>query len=64
MRLNKRPTWSDPQLSLDLQDFMAPGLIVEMNPEDAASLGAFEETALDETAAWDANLDTGETTDV
>ena len=57
-------TWSDPQLSLDLDDFMAPGVVVEVNPEEAAALGAFEETALDEKAAWDANLDTGEAADV
>ncbi len=64
MGSNSTVTWSDPQLSLDLEDFMAPGIIVEVDPEAAAALGAFEETALDDRSAWEANLDAGEATDV
>jgi hypothetical protein len=57
---NNRSTQSDPQLSLDLGDFMALGIVLEMSPTDAEAFGAFEESALDEAAAWDANLDVDE----
>jgi hypothetical protein len=32
-------------------------VIVEVDPEDADRLGAFAEGALDEEAAWDADVD-------
>ena len=34
-----------------------PGAIVEVDAETAASMGAFEETALSEADAWNANAD-------
>ena len=33
------------------------GAVVQMSPDEAAELGAFEETALDEDEAWAANGD-------
>jgi len=44
-------------LSNDLADLMVPGVVVEVDAAEAESLGAFEETALSETDAWDANTD-------
>lgn len=44
-------------LSNDLADLMVPGVVVEVDAAEAESLGAFEETALSEADAWDANTD-------
>ena len=34
-----------------------PGVVVELDAREAEELGAFEETALTEADAWDANAD-------
>ncbi len=47
----------DPVISLDNQDFQIPGVQIELDPDEAESLGAFEETALSEADAWEANID-------
>ena len=44
-------------LSDDLADLLVPGVVVEVDAAEAESLGAFEETALTEAEAWDANAD-------
>jgi hypothetical protein len=44
-------------LSDDLADLLVPGVVVEVDASEAESLGAFEETALTEAEAWDANAD-------
>ncbi len=44
-------------LSDSLADLMVPGVVVEVDAGEAESLGAFEETALTEAEAWDANAD-------
>jgi hypothetical protein len=44
-------------LSGDIADVLLAGIIVEHDPDSAELWGAFEETALDEAAAWDANGD-------
>jgi type IV secretion system protein VirB1 len=36
---------------------MAPGVQIELTPDEAEALGAFEETALSEADAWEANTD-------
>lgn len=46
-----------PILSTDLREFLTPGVMVEVEPEEAESLGAFEENALDDASAWEANTD-------
>ena len=46
-----------PILSQNLDDFGLPGVIVEVDPETAEELGAFEETALSEEDAWESNSD-------
>jgi hypothetical protein len=48
---------ADALLSDDIADLMVPGVVVEVDAADAESLGAFEETALTEAEAWDANAD-------
>jgi hypothetical protein len=40
-----------------LDDAAIPGVIVEVDPEEADDLGAFREDAVDDAAAWDANAD-------
>ena len=44
-------------LSDDIADLLVPGVMVEVDAAQAESLGAFEETALTEAEAWDANAD-------
>jgi len=44
-------------ISSSVSDLLVPGVIVEVDAEEAESLGAFEETALTEAEAWDANAD-------
>lgn len=44
-------------LSDDIADLLVPGVVVEIDAAEAESLGAFEETALTEAEAWDANAD-------
>ena len=44
-------------LSNDIADLLIPGVVVEVDAAEAESLGAFEETALTEAEAWDANAD-------
>jgi hypothetical protein len=45
------------RVSGDMADLFLAGIIIEPNPDGAELWGAFEETALDEAAAWDANGD-------
>ncbi len=46
-----------PLVSEDLGDLMRPGVVLIVDPADADRLGAFEEPALSEADAWDANAD-------
>jgi hypothetical protein len=46
-----------PALSGSIADLTTPGVVVEVDAAEAESLGAFEETALTEAEAWDANAD-------
>ncbi|GEM_PF-2207969 len=50
----------DAILSTRLSDFGTPGVVVEVDPDEAEALGAFEETALTEAAAWESNADLGD----
>jgi hypothetical protein len=52
-----RDASADAMLSDTLADLMVPGVVVEVDAGEAESLGAFEETALTEADAWDANAD-------
>jgi hypothetical protein len=65
--LAKRPgdglTRHDPLLTRNLADFATPGVVVEVDPDDAEALGAFEEIALSEADAWASNADAGEAED-
>jgi hypothetical protein len=44
-------------ISSSVADLLVPGVVVEVDAAEAESLGAFEETALTEAEAWDANAD-------
>lgn len=46
---------NQPILSNNLDDLGSPGVIVIVEPEEAADLGAFQETALTEEEAWESN---------
>jgi hypothetical protein len=52
-----RDASAEAMLSDDLADLMVPGVVVEVDAGEAESLGAFDETALTEADAWDANAD-------
>jgi type IV secretion system protein VirB1 len=45
----------DAVLSDSIADLLIPRVVVELDAVAAEALGAFEETALSETDAWDAN---------
>jgi hypothetical protein len=38
-------------------DLLVPGVVVELDAHEAEDLGAFEETALTDADAWEANAD-------
>jgi hypothetical protein len=57
MSSNPNTVRRDAIISENLHDLLIPGAIVEVDPEEADRLGAFEEDALDEETAWDANAD-------
>ena len=48
---------ADAVLSDSTADLLVPGVVVELDTAEADALGAFEETALSETDAWEANAD-------
>jgi hypothetical protein len=52
MDKNHKPVYSN-----NLDDLEIPGVIVELDPDEADSLGAFEEDALTEEEAWESNID-------
>jgi hypothetical protein len=49
--------YDDPVFSHSYSDLLIPGVQVELDPDEAEALGAFEETALSEIDAWEANSD-------
>lgn len=50
------PTKS-PIISHAFADLIVPGVVVELDAHEAEELGAFEETALTDAEAWEANAD-------
>jgi len=44
-------------LSTSPDDLLIPGVVVELDAHEADALGAFEENALGEAEAWEANAD-------
>ena len=44
-------------ISQSLADLTVPGVIVELDPDEADRAGAFLDDALDEEAAWESNAD-------
>jgi hypothetical protein len=48
---------SDAVISESMTDLITPGVVVELDPDEAESYGPFLDDALDEETAWDANAD-------
>ncbi len=46
-----------PVYSQNLDDLEIPGVMVELDPDEAEAIGAFREDALSEKDAWEANSD-------
>ena len=44
-------------ISQNVGDMLIPGVIVEVDPDMADRMGAFEDDALDDDAAWESNID-------
>lgn len=44
-------------VSTSPDDFLIPGVVVELDAGEAEDIGAFEENALSEAEAWEANAD-------
>jgi hypothetical protein len=42
-----------------IEDMTTPGVVVDVDPDDAEAMGAFEEDALTEAEAWESNVDAG-----
>jgi type IV secretion system protein VirB1 len=53
------PVRRDPLVSRSPDDLLVPGVLVEVTRDEAEAMGAFEETALSEDEAWEANADLG-----
>jgi hypothetical protein len=51
------PTPPDAVLSDSIADMLVGGVVVELDVGEAEALGAFEATAVNEAAAWEANGD-------
>lgn len=47
----------NPIVSRDYRDMLTPGVVVELTPDEAESLGLQEELALSEKDAWESNGD-------
>jgi hypothetical protein len=55
--INEKEAMLEPVISSNLEDLDTPGVMVEVDPEEADLLGAFEETALSEEDAWLSNIE-------
>jgi hypothetical protein len=47
-----------PIISQSMADFGTPGVVIEVDPEEAEAWGAFEETAITEQDAIDSDFET------
>jgi hypothetical protein len=52
----KKPA-ADAIISESMDDLSVPGVIIELDPDEAERAGAFVEDAIDEATAWDSNAD-------
>jgi type IV secretion system protein VirB1 len=48
---------TNPILSQSMADFGLPGVIIELDPDEAEAWGAFEETAITEQDAIESEID-------
>lgn len=47
----------DPVFSPAVEDMTTPGVMVDVDPDEAEAMGAFQEDALTEAEAWESNAD-------
>ena len=52
-----QPSPREAVLSTALEDLTVPGVVIEVDPDEAEANGAFRETALSEADAWERNGD-------
>lgn len=52
-----------PLISIDIADFLIPGVQISLSPEEADAAGAFVEDAMSYEDAWAANGDPSEFSD-
>ena len=52
-----QPSPREAVLSTALEDLTVPGVVIEVDPDEAEANGAFRETALSEADAWESNGD-------
>ncbi len=56
----QHPEPRKPVYSPAIEDLTVPGVVVELDPDEAEANGAFRESALTEADAWEANDDGGD----
>jgi hypothetical protein len=54
---DRKPPAAAAVISESMADLTTAGVIVEVDPDEADRAGTFLDDALDEEAAWDANVD-------
>lgn len=57
MTMRPKTTRSDAVISESMTDLTTPGVVVELDPDEAELYGPFLDDALDEETAWDSNAD-------
>ena len=55
--MSPKTTRSDAVISESMTELTMPGVMVELDPDEAELYGPFLDDALDEETAWDANAD-------
>ena len=57
INLSIDPRKYEPLVTTDIKKSNLPGVVVEVDNEQAENMGAFNETALTRDDAWEANID-------
>jgi hypothetical protein len=55
--MSPKTTRTDAVVSESMTDLITPGVVVELDPDEAEFYGPFQEDALDEETAWESNAD-------
>lgn len=57
MPAHEQPSPLSPVVSPSIDDLTTPGVMVDVDPDEADAMGAFREDALTEAEAWESNAD-------